>query len=64
MNSTTPNTNTTITQENKGNIRIPGWFNIRKDAKIYPITEIPFRQRPRANAYVSDTDSDSHGETE
>jgi hypothetical protein len=64
MNSTTQNTNTTITQENKGIIRIPGWFNVRKDAKIYPITEFPFRQRPRANAYVSDTESDSDDETE
>ena len=58
MNSTKPNTNS-ITQENKGIIRIPGWLNVRKDAKVYPISEVPFRQRPRANAYVSDTESDS-----
>jgi len=59
MNSTT----NTTPESNKITIRIPGWFNIRKDAKIYPAAaEFPFRQRPRANAYVSDTDSDSDDE--
>lgn len=62
MNMTTTTTTTTNPIMERITIRIPGWLNIRKDAKVFPIIEFPFRQRPRANAYVSDTDSESDEE--